>query len=202
MERKLSRDWAALGRAELFRALVTERVDSRSQFGVAYRGTESNRLSALARYDNRVEKEGGANRFHRVSHAISSHANWQPSLRVTLSGQIAGKWAVDDHGALTSRTAVQLLAGRALYDLTPRFDVGATGRSEFGGGHRFGAGGELGWLAAHNLRLASGYNVFGFRDSDMSGADRTDAGPYIDFGLKFDSFWGGGTREPQHEGSR
>lgn len=194
-EHKLSRDWAALGRTELFRDLTQGRTDSRSQLGFAYRGVETNRLSALMRYDNRVENDDEPSRFRRVSHVVSSHANWQPVTRLTLSGQLASKWGIEDHDELVSRTGVRLLAGRALYDLTPRFDVGATGRSEFGGGNRFGVGGELGWLAARNLRLAGGYNVFGFRDSEMSGADHTDSGPYLDFGYKFDPFWGGFTRE-------
>jgi len=195
MERKLTRDWAALGRTELFRVMDIGRTDSRSQLGLAYRGTASNRLSALMRYDNRIENEEGLSPFRRVKHQLSSHANWQPKPRVTLSGQLASQWAVDDHDQLVSRTAVKLLAARALYDLTPRFDVGATSRSEFGGGHRFGVGGELGWLAAHNLRLATGYNIFGFRDSEMLGAARTDSGPYFELGYKLDPFWGGLSRE-------
>ena len=35
------------------------------------------------------------------------------------------------------------------------------------------------------MRLAAGYNVFGFRDDDMIGEERTDRGPYATFGLKF-----------------
>jgi hypothetical protein len=201
-ERKLSRDWAALGRTDWYRVMLTQHTDGRSQFGLAYRGTETNHLSALARYENRLEQEGGVSPSRRVSHVVSSHANWQPALRLTLSGQLASKWAIDDHDGLLTRTSVKLFAGRALVDLTKRFDVGATGRTEFGGGNRFGAGGELGWLAVRNLRLAAGYNVFGFRDADMSGADRTDRGPYLDFGYKFDPFWSGSMREPGARGSR
>src|SRR6185436_9141106 len=66
--------------------------------------------------------------LRRITHTVSSHANWQPALRVTLSGQLAHRWTTDDHDALFTRTGVTSLGGRALYDLTRRFDVGATGR--------------------------------------------------------------------------
>ena len=57
------------------------------------------------------------------------------------------------------------------------------------GSHLLGIGGELGWAIAKNLRVAAGYNVFGFRDDDLSGVDHTDRGPYFNFGLKIDETW-------------
>ncbi len=195
MERKLSRNLAALGRTDWFRNIGDGRTDGRSQFGVAYRGTETNRLSLLARYDNRIEYMNGTTYYNRVTHVLSSHANWQPRDKVTLSGQLASKWARDDHDGIFSTNSVKLVAARALLDLTPKFDVGALGRTEFGGGLRYGVGGELGYLAARNMRLAAGYNLFGYGAADMLGEQRTDRGPYLDFGYKFDPFWGG----PSHD---
>jgi len=201
-ERKLSRTWAALGHTEWFRDLGAERTDGRSQLGMAYRGTETNRLSALARYDNRVERQGGPAPYTRISHVLSSHANWQPRLKLTLSGQAASKWTTEDQDRLLTRTTVQLVSGRALVDLTQRLDAGVTGRAEFGGGRRFGLGGELGFVAMTNVRVAAGYNVFGFRDPDMIGVTRTDRGPYVDFGVKFDPFWSPSAPAPHAGGAR
>ena len=202
MERKLSRNLAALGRTEWFRSIGEGRADGRSQFGFAYRGTETNRLSLLARYDNRIESMNGTTFYNRVTHVLSTHANWQPRARTTLSGQLASKWATNDHDGLFTRNSVKLVAARALLDLSRRFDVGALGRTEFGGGLRYGAGGELGFLAARNLRLAAGYNVFGYGAADMLGEERTDRGPYLDFGYKFDPFWGGAARDAGPGASR
>jgi hypothetical protein len=44
--------------------------------------------------------------------------------------------------------------------------------------------------------------VFGFRDSDLTGVDRTDKGPYLDFGFKFDPFWSGDRATAGRGGSR
>ena len=41
-------------------------------------------------------------------------------------------------------------------------------------------------MLAPNLRLAVGYNLFGFRDQDLTGEAYTDQGPYFHFGFKFD----------------
>jgi hypothetical protein len=37
-----------------------------------------------------------------------------------------------------------------------------------------------------DLRMALGYNLFGFRDRDLTGENYTDQGVYLRFGLKFD----------------
>jgi hypothetical protein len=54
------------------------------------------------------------------------------------------------------------------------------------GGSRFGVGGELGRRLVDNLRIALGYNVFGFRDRDLRDTEYTLKGLYFRLDYKFD----------------
>ena len=103
-----------------------------------------------------------------------------------MTGQLGAKWVNDERYGLTSHTTAQLVAGRMLYDVTRRFDLAFAGRSLRAQSSAIGVGAELGWSAVKNLRLAAGYNVFGFRDRDLTGFERTDRGPYLNLGWKFD----------------
>jgi hypothetical protein len=51
---------------------------------------------------------------------------------------------------------------------------------------QYGVGVELGYLVASNLWVSAGYNVFGYKDADMAGADYTVKGPYVRLRYKFD----------------
>ena len=187
--RKLNRNWSALGRTTWLTVPDEDRVNGKSQVGVAYRQTDHNVLNALARYENRYDQNGGPAPYRKYAHIFSAHANLQAARALTLSGQLAAKWAEDDHGAIASPTKAQLAAGRAQYDLGRNLDLGVTARGLSSGGHTYGFGAEFGWVMMKNLRMAAGYNAFGFRDPDMTGVDRTDRGPYFNFGLKLDETW-------------
>src|SRR6185369_7373971 len=60
---KLTRDWAAL---------------ARTQLGLAFRESAVNRLSGIARYENRQQRYGGIEPSRKTTHIVSTHANWQP----------------------------------------------------------------------------------------------------------------------------
>ena len=60
---------------------------------------------------------------------------------------------------------------------------------------RYGAGGELGVVVMTNVRLATGYNLFGFTDRDFASLGYTQRGVYLDIGIKFDeALFGKGRR--------
>jgi hypothetical protein len=68
-------------------------------------------------------------------------------------------------------------------------DVGLIGRTLFT--DRFqrrqdGMGAEIGLTPIRNLRVATGYNWFGYADGDLNGGSRSETGFYVDFGLKLD----------------
>ena len=87
--------------------------------------------------------------------------------------------------------------GRATYDLTRSWDVGLISSllvADGGAARRYGAGAEIGRLVATNLRLAVGYNLFGYREKDLDSFGYTSRGAYVEFAFKFDeTLFGRGT---------
>jgi hypothetical protein len=78
---------------------------------------------------------------------------------------------------------------RAIQDLGPSWDLGLQGAMltvASGGGRRFGLGAEIGRRIVDDLRLAVGYNVFGFRDRHIRDTEYTLRGVYLRLDLKFD----------------
>jgi len=189
--RKLSRDWTLLGRSAVTVLPDDDRTDARTQVGFAYRQTDANRWNGLMRYTHSLvdDRAVGGPTARTVTNVVSTHWSLQPSRPWLLETQLAGKWARDDHDYLTSRSNLQLVGGRVLYDVARGWDIGASGRellSRNAAAQQYGAGGEVGRLLGRNLRLALGYNVFGFSDKDLAGDEYTDHGPYLHLGFKFD----------------
>ncbi|MGQ0646599.1 MAG: DUF7507 domain-containing protein [Gemmatimonadaceae bacterium] len=200
--RKLSRDWTLLGRT-LWDVADLQRKQTRgwSQFGLAWRETERNKWNALLRYENRVARLGSIGTLQQtdnVAHIVAGLVNYQPIERFTLSGRYATKVATDEIGTISSRNTSQLFMGRAILDLNRRFDVGAIGSLLASNGianRQYGLGGELGVILVKNLRIAGGYNVFGFTDKDLDSFGTTRKGAYFELGFKFDeSLFGVGAR--------
>jgi len=199
--RKLSRDWTMLGRT-LWDQMNTEQLRGRSQVGFAWRQTDRNRVNALFRLENRLDRTDaqGDSTTRTTANIAAILVNVQPSPTVTFSTRYAGKRANDQRGGLSTPSSAHLLMGRTIVDLTKRFDLGVIG-SVLGNGafseRRYGAGAEVGAVLMRNLRLAAGYNVFGFTDRDFESLGYTQRGPYLEFGFKFDeSVLGAGRKNP------
>jgi uncharacterized repeat protein (TIGR01451 family) len=188
MARKLSQDWTALARGIYLDVPDDGQVDALSRFGVAYRQTDDDHWNALGRYEHHVQRSDASD-SRVTSHLIATNANWRPVRPWILSGQLVGRWVSDKHAGIASKTNTELAASRVLWEFAPGWDAGGSVRGMFSrdfAARQFGLGGELGHTFVKNLRVAAGYNVFGFRDKDMTGVDRTDAGVFVRFGLKFD----------------
>ncbi len=191
--RKLSRDWTMLGRTlwDNFNA-GQRQTRGFSQFGVAWRETDQNKWNALARYEHRFERLGvsdalGATRDQ--AHIVAAMVNYQPVQRFTLSSRYAAKRSLNRLDATETSNAAQLMMARGVLDLTNRFDAGLIASSLFSDGfsdRRYGLGGELGLIVMKNLRVAGGYNLFGFTDRDLNSFGTTRKGAYIELGFKFD----------------
>jgi hypothetical protein len=97
-------------------------------------------------------------------------------------------------------TDATLFSFRSTVDLTNRLDLGLMGRSLLTSGFgqvQWGLGLEAGFILANNLRLAAGYNVFGFSEDDLADTIATDHGFYFHIGLKFDeALFGIGEEQP------
>ncbi len=192
---KLNRDVALLARnsysiTQQKGATPGDQERWRFQLGAAYRDTDSNKLSALARYEHRGESDTvSAPALKRSAHIGSFHANYQPNRAWIMSGRYATKYVLEDALGIASKSSGHLISGRVTHDITSKWDIGITSSLHTDGGfgnRKLGLGLEVGYLLQENLWLSGGYNVFGFKDKDLTGADYTDKGFFVRLRYKFD----------------
>jgi hypothetical protein len=192
---RLDRSWTVLGRNTLSiqrnKDNDGEHVIERMQAGLAYREPETNRWDGLARVEHRAEKDDSqvGIDLKRSTELVSLNANVQLSRPFVLSGRYAAKWTTEKSEGITSKYRMQLVGGRLTWDVAPRWDVSLVTAILIGdktSSRQYGVGIELGYLVATNLWVSAGYNLFGYRDADLAGADYTTKGPYVRLRYKFD----------------
>ncbi len=193
---KINRDWTLLGRNTF--SLVKnkgeqsgEKLQDRMQVGLAYRDTDADVWNVLGRVEHRTEKDTTQPgiELKRTVELISIHANWQPRRPFTFSSRYAAKWTNDQSNGLKSKNNAQLLAGRAIWEIAPRWDVSANASTLIGKGaqsKQYGLGIELGFMVMENLWVSVGYNFFGYRDEDLVSGEYTNKGAYVRLRYKFD----------------
>ncbi len=200
--RRLDEQWTALGRYSFQRTGSRPEAGDRSveysqriQLGAAFRDRDSNRLSALGKYEFRQEELDGGEPYQRDVDIFSLHANYQPSLPLILSGRLAGKWVDEDSLGLASEHGALLVSGRLTRDLNKTWDVGLIGSTLVSGENpgssarqreQWGLGAELGYQVQESVWLAVGYNFMGFEDRDFREMEYTDRGLFIRVRFKFD----------------
>ncbi len=193
---KLDRDWTLLGRNTYSMIKnkgqsTGENEQDRLQLGVAYRDTETDKWNALGRIEHRSERDTtqiGID-LKRTVEMISLHANWQPRRPYVFSGRYAAKWVNEKSNGLATKNNAQLISGRAIWEFAPRWDIGVNVSSMFGKGtqsRNYGLGLELGFMVMDNLWVSGGYNVFGYRDDDLTSGEYTNKGVYLRLRYKFD----------------
>jgi hypothetical protein len=206
--RKLSRDLTFLGRT-LWDNFDAARLETRgfTQAGLAWRQQDANRWNALLRYEHRYERLGAtgtADPDRDVAHIGAAIVNYQPVTRLTFSGRYAAKYSTHTTNGLASDHTTQLLMGRGVVDLSSRLDAGLIGSLLFSEGlsdRKYGLGGEIGLILMRNLRIAGGYNLFGFTDRHLDAFGTTRRGPYLELGFKFDETLFPGSSAPRTGGS-
>ncbi|MEO1021086.1 MAG: OmpA family protein [Bacteroidota bacterium] len=165
------------------------RIQERFRIGAAFRDTYRNRFDALLRYEWRYEKENSNANFREYAHIFSSHANYHPTADLVVSGRVAAKASVAQDDILRSTSFLEMVSGRAIYDLNDKWDAGINAsllaNSDFTT-RDYGLGVELGFIMARNLRVAAGFNFFGYEDEDLAPNNYTRAGAYLGFAYKFD----------------
>jgi len=191
---RLNKDWTALAR-NAYNLTRTEgagdHVIERMQAGLAWRDTETNRWNALARVEHRMERDASTPGLdlRTSTQILSVHADYQPQRPFLVSGRYAAKWSDDKSNGLSTRYRAQVVGVRATYEFAPKWDVGLATSLLAGEGaqsKQYGVGFEVGYLVAQNLWVSAGYNVVGYRDADMAGADYTAKGPFVRLRYKFD----------------
>ncbi|RNC80092.1 MAG: DUF11 domain-containing protein [Balneola sp.] len=192
---KINNDWTFLGRNIISISTQTgnsgiNKLQERFQVGAAYRDSHTNMFDALFRYEFKYQKdETVASGFFRTAHVLTSHANYHPTSDLVLSGRVGAKYSLENDDQLRSESFLELVSGRALYDLNERWDAGINAsilaNSDFTT-KDYGLGIEVGYLVATNLRLATGFNFFGYEDQDLAENNYTQPGAYLGFAYKFD----------------
>ena len=157
---------------------------------MAWRQTEDNRWNGLARLDSRYDRvRDAAGALNRTAvEIVSAHASYQPARPLQLRGQAATRFT-DALDSKPGSVNASMLGLRGTWDLHRMLDAGLVGRTLFTdhlSRRQDGLGAEIGLTPLRNLRLATGYNWFGYADGDLEGGSRSDAGFYLDFGLKLD----------------
>ncbi len=200
LARKLSRDWTGLLRSNWAWSPEADRTSARTQFALALRETDRSRWNGLGRVEHRIEETGpqsaGGNRHEAL--IGSAHLNLRPAPRFTLAGQLAAKSTKDKAYGSTVSNQATLLGGRGTYDLSARWDVSLAARLLMNGSYdrrNEAIGAELGWTPLRNLRVAGGFNAFGFKEPDIPALQKTDRGGYVDVGFKFDELLFGGSKD-------
>lgn len=193
--RKLSDDWSLLAR-NIYLASDTQlpaqaggrtRQD-RLQLGMAYRDTGTNLWNALLRYEYRTDTNSAlVTGTDTRSHILALSANYHPRRAWELQGQLAGKSERDLLGAVHSDFSALLLSARAVWDVSPRWDVGLLGSTTGGGGTRDqGLALELGYRVIDNLWLSGGAIAGRYADTELFSADSSWRGVYLRVRFKFD----------------
>ncbi|MBO6792304.1 MAG: OmpA family protein [Balneolaceae bacterium] len=192
---RLSEDWTMLARNiisinSIKNAAGVQKIQERLQFGAAYRDTHTNMFDALIRYEFKYEKDDNiAPDFSRTAHVFSTHANYKPQSDLVISGRVAAKYTKSEDDLNSDTSFLELVSGRALYDINDRWDAGINAsllaNSDFST-KNYGLGVELGYIVATNLRLAGGFNFFGYEDEDLATNNYTQPGAYLGFAYKFD----------------
>lgn len=192
---KLSRDWTLLARnivsiSSTDGVAGIQKMQERFQVGTAYRSSYTNQFDALFRYEMRHEiDESIADDYFQTAHVLISHANYKPSSDLVFTGRVGAKYAVTSDDLQRNSSFLELVSGRATYDLNERWDAGINAtilaNSDFTT-KDYGLGGEVGYIVATNLRIAAGYNFFGYEDEDLAANEYTRQGAYLGFAYKFD----------------
>ena len=209
--RKLSASLTLLGRT-MWNALGADQWRERSQIGLAVRQLEAERWNGLVRYEHHFERLNlSPGRSTHTASVVAGVLNYQPRTSLSLSWRYAVKLAGDDAGdsAGVTHSNAQLFMQRAIVDLSSRWDAGLIGSLLVSDGfdsRHYGLGVEAGRRLMRNLRLAAGYNLFGFTDRDLVSSGYTSHGVYIDLGFKFDEgsfyeFIAGSSREAHRTSS-
>ncbi|MFA5667605.1 MAG: OmpA family protein [Balneolaceae bacterium] len=192
---RITDSWTFLGKNIIALSQKTNadgfnKVQERLRIGAAYRDIERNRWDALFRYEFKYENDKNISAdYNRTAHVFSNHANYHPSNPWVFSSRIAAKYSVENDTDFKEESTLGLVSGRALYDINEKWDAGINAslltNSDFTT-KDYGLGLEVGFIAARNLRIATGFNFMGYDDEDLAANSYTRKGVYLGFSYKFD----------------
>lgn len=158
---------------------------SRLMIGLAYRPLDNDRFNALSKIEYKYSRQGAMLTDYTTDALIfSTEGVYQVRPDLQLMAKYAGKLEKDD--SFSSYT--DMIAGRFVYDLSDRFDVGAEYRlltSHLTQTRLHGGSVEFGYRVIEDLWLSLGYSFDRF-DEDLAGDSYRGEGPYLKLRFKFD----------------
>jgi large repetitive protein len=212
-DRKLSNSWTALAR----NLYMTQRArgdgialgngtqaQDHMQLGLAYRDVEENIWHGLSRLDFKTERSDAiSNPISARTWIASLHGNYKPSRAWTYSGQVAYKGVNERFASPTGLTNTNgttiaqlgnastwngvLLSGRAIWDVTERYDLSVYGSLQTAQGtNLYGLGAELGYRVLDNLWFSSGYTGGHYSDADSFSSNKSWNAWHMRLRFKFD----------------
>lgn len=165
------------------------KVQERFRVGAAFRDIYSNKIDGLFRYEYKYEEQKTGLAYVRKAHVISTHGNYHPRDRWTFSGRLAAKTSTLEDDISSTTSIFELISGRVMHDINDKWDAGINAsllaNSDFSS-KDYGLGVEAGFIMARNLRLAVGFNIFGYEDDDLAENSYSRPGVYAGFSYKFD----------------
>ncbi|MFH1499463.1 MAG: hypothetical protein ABII82_16760 [Verrucomicrobiota bacterium] len=195
--RKLNDQWTFLGRSIVNVQLNntaggTDLFQGRLLTGLAWRQTEEDVWNALFRYEYKYEDGSttlGTTDMRRQVHTLATSVNYQPDRRWIVSGHYATKFVQESYDVGPEGDYIgHLVAGRVLFEINPRWDVGLNLAANFNdsfNNRQYAIGPEIGRIFSKNVRIGLGYNITGFSDRDFD-TSVTTKGLFLSLRIKFD----------------
>ena len=166
------------------------RSQSRLQGGLAYRDNASDVWNGLGRLEYRNDEDttlpGAPSK--RVLGVGSLHVNYQPERATLINARMATKLVTEDSLGIMSKSSTHLFSGRVTIDLARDWDIGFQASLLASRGlqdRQFGLGAEIGYQVASNAWVSVGYNLFGFKEKDLT-TDPVERGFFVRLRYKFD----------------
>jgi hypothetical protein len=193
--RKLSDDWSLIGRNVYLSARTLDpalqtgnQEQDRLQLGAAYRDNTTNRWNVLARYELRTDlNTAPLDAADSHTQILALMANVHPLRAWTYEGQVAAKRVVQTLDGAGADYDERLFAGRVLWDLAPRWDLGVLASTTTGGGARDqGVGLEAGYRVFQDFWVSVGTIAGRYADTELFSANSSWRGVYVHLRFKFD----------------
>ena len=190
---KLDKDWSLLARSAVSlqkeAGAGTETLLSRQQIGFAWRQVDDDRFNALGRYEFELrDVDGVPGQDREATHVVSLHGHYQHDRALAFSARYAYSWGRESTDQLEHTFSGHLVYGRAMWDFAPDWDLSLQTARRFGpsDGGNDALGIELGRQLMDNLWVSLGYNVEGFDQPALAGAEELNRGLYARVRFKFD----------------
>jgi len=194
----LGDDFGLFGRyTQNFAANVTRRAFSEGLFGLAYRPVSHDYFNALLKYEIKRRNEGIGFISDITNNIFALESFIHPAYQWEVYTKLAWKNSLDKTDSFSTISSnIGLALGRVTWKYNYNFDLVGEVRNltqfeTMTVNNDFTA--EIGYFPIKDLRVALGYNLFGYADKDLLTSNYTAQGPYINLAFKLHklgNIWG------------